>query len=325
MIPKVITGSGGTIVTMRRRTLLVGLAAGATGLAACGTAKSPAGGGSGSTAPILASTTGSTLAPRGVTPYVPAPGHAPGQAYAVGTRDLDFSRADRALPTRVWYPEGTTGPLPTVLFSHGLTAQPADYQAMLIRWAQVGFVVAAPKYPHTSYGAKDLNAADIANQPADASAVIDQLIGLGPADPLGAMVDPNRLAAAGHSAGGITTVGLFSAVRDKRLKAGIVQAGTDFRSTAFTGPPAAMLFVHSRGDETVAYKAGHTVFNAVPWSRAMLTITDGGHVTSGADFEAITTTGTEFLRWSVYGDATARSRMPAAAAKGGVATLEDQL
>jgi hypothetical protein len=57
----------------------------------------------------------------------------------------------------------------------------------------------------------------------------------------------------------------------------------------------------------------------------MLSITEGGHVTEGGDFEATTATSAEFLRWALYGDATARSRLPRAAATGGVATLEDQL
>ncbi|MEV4708968.1 chlorophyllase/cutinase-like alpha/beta fold protein [Actinoplanes sp. NPDC049316] len=330
---------------MRRRTLLLGLAgtAGAGSLAACtadtGAGMAGATSASASAAPILASTTASSLAPQPVSaPYVPPAGNAPGKAYAVGRRILEFSRDGRALPTTVWYPAAgaapaapvpaadapaATGRFPLVLFSHGLTAQPGDYEAMLARWAQAGFVVAGPTYPNTSYGAADLDPLDIVNQPADASHVIDLM--LAPGGPLATAVDPDRLAAAGHSAGGITTAGLFSARRDERLKAGVMLAGTDFQGTPFTGPPAAMLFVHGRKDDTVTYRAGHAVFAAVPWSRAMLSITDGGHVTTGADFEATTATSTEFLRWALYGDATARSRLPQAAAAGGVATLEDQL
>jgi predicted esterase len=295
---------------------------------------------SASAVPILASTTASALAPRNVTePYMPPPGSAPPRAHAVGRRILAFSRgADRPLPTTVWYPatgavpgnpapvdDATPAPgrFPVVLFSHGLTAQPADYAAMLARWSQAGFIVAGPTYPNTSYGAANFDAQDIVNQPADASSVLDSLIGL--TDPLGAIVDPDRLAAAGHSGGGITTVGLFSAHRDERLKGGVVLAGTDFQGTPFAGPSAAMLFVHGRRDDTVTYRAGHAVFAAVPWSRAMLSITDGGHGTEAADFEATTGTSTEFLRWALYGDAAAKARMPKAAATGDVATLENQL
>jgi len=139
------------------------------------------------------------------------------------------------------------------------------------------------------------------------------------------MVDPARLAAAGHSGGGITTVGLFSAYRDERLKAGVVLNGTDFQGVPFAGPPAAMLFVHGRKDYTVSYRAGQAVYAAVPWSRAMLSITDGGHVTTGSDFEATVGTSTEFLRWALYGDAAARARLPRAAAVGNVGTLQDFL
>ena len=46
----------------------------------------------------------------------------------------------------------------------------------------------------------------------------------------------------------------------------------------------------------LANATGHAVFAAVPWSRAMLSITDGGHVTQADDFEATTVTSTEFLR-----------------------------
>ncbi|MEU7901586.1 chlorophyllase/cutinase-like alpha/beta fold protein [Actinoplanes sp. NPDC049118] len=339
---------------MRRRTLIVGLAAtaGTGALTACTAPTRPVAGGaspsaspavsapaSASAAPILASTAASSLAPRDVSaPYTPVPGSAPA-AYAVGRQVLRFQRgSDRALPTTVWYPATgaasdtphpvedaapAAGRFPLVLFSHGLTSRPDDYVAILARWAGAGFVVAGPTYPRTSYGAADFDAGDIVNQPADASSVIDSLLAHG--GPLGAIIDPDRLAAAGHSGGGITTVGLFSAYRDERLKAGVVFNGTDFQGVPFTGPPAALLFVHGRRDNTVTHRAGHAVFAAVPWSRAMLSITEGGHVTKAPDFTATVGTSTEFLRWALYGDAAAKARIPAAAAADNVGTLEDQL
>jgi predicted alpha/beta hydrolase family esterase len=170
----------------------------------------------------------------------------------------------------------------------------------------------------------EFDSGDIVNQPADVRHVLDRLLAL-TGDPLAAIIDPGRLAAAGHSGGGITTAGLFSAERDERLTAGLLIAGTDFQGAPFAGPAAAMLFVHGRNDDTVTYRAGHTVFEAVPWSRAMLSVTSGGHVITSSDFEAITSTSTEFWRWSLYGDAAAKSRIPAAAAVGDAATLEDQL
>jgi fermentation-respiration switch protein FrsA (DUF1100 family) len=286
----------------------------------------------------MGSTSTSVLKPQPITPYVPVAGSAPDRRFAVGLRDFGFARgADRPLPTRVWYPATgspggavttaaapATGPFPLVVFSHGLSSQPNDYAELLTAWARAGFVVAAPLYPHTSHGTADFNSYDIVNQPADASHVLSLMLALD-GDPLSGRLDPARVGAAGHSAGAITTTGLFSADRDERLKAGVVLAGTDFRSTPFAGAPAGMFFVHGRKDDTVAYAAGHTVFEAVPWSRAMLTVTDGGHQIAAGTIAAVTTSTTEFLRWSLYGDPGARHRIPAKAAIGGVATLEDQL
>ncbi len=289
-----------------------------------------------STTALYASATASSLKPRRVVRYVPRAGSAPTQSFAVGRRDFTFARADRRLPVRAWYPAvgvpggepadaatPATGRFPLVLFSHGLTSQPDDFAPMLTRWAQAGFVVIGPTYPHTSYGAAGYDPLDVLNQPADASAVLTQF--LAQADPLVQQVEPNRVAAAGHSGGGITTAGLFSSARDPRLTAGIIIAGTDFTGAPFAGPGAAMLMIHGRNDTTVRYAAGHTVFRAIPWSRAMLTITDGDHVTGADSFETVTGTTTEFLRWSLYGDAAAKARIPGAAAVNGVATLESQL
>jgi dienelactone hydrolase len=340
------TASTSTIVTMRRRTLLLSLAA-AGGLSACGPsdpkpttspsalAASPLPSGD-----IMGSTQSSSLEAQSVTPYRPPAGSAPAAAFPVGRRDFTLSRGtDRPLPTRVWYPAQGPAPaspapvdgvlpaagrFPLILFSHGLTSNPEDFSALLSRWAQAGFVVAGPAYPHTRYEAEAFDENDVVNQPADAVSVIDQLLALS-GDPLRAAVDETRIAAAGHSGGAITTIGLFSAQRDTRLKAGLAIAGTDFLATPFAGPAAAMLFVHGTEDTTVRYEAGHTVFEAVPWSRAMLTINGGNHVIEDASFEAITRTSTEFWRWALYGDAGARGRLPAAAATGGVAELEQEL
>ena len=88
-----------------------------------------------------------TVAPGPAAARRPA-GHRPGRSRSAPA-SCSLSRGkDRPLPTTVWYPAvGTagrapargsrppTGPFPVVLFSHGLTAQPSDYSAMLTRWA----------------------------------------------------------------------------------------------------------------------------------------------------------------------------------------------
>jgi dienelactone hydrolase len=280
-----------------------------------------------------AATATATAAPRPLgstrTPVTPPAGLAPSRALPIVERHLKFSRGSaRPLPTTVWAPAAShRGPFPLVLFSHGLTSEPSAYAAVLTAWAKAGFVVAAPAYPHTSSGVPDLDALDVINQPADASYVISQMLALdGKAgDPLHGRIDTSRVAAAGHSAGGITTIGLFTGNRDVRLDAGIVLAGERVLAVPFSGPAAPLLFVHGKLDNTVPYAQGLAAFRAVPWSRAMLTVTAGGHVAITKDFGPVIATTTDFLRWSLYGDAAAKGRLGSDATKGGVATLTDQL
>src|SRR3712207_7173010 len=59
-----------------------------------------------------------------------------------------FRSPGRRLPTTVWYPARATGPLPLVLFSHGLGSAPAAYRALLEAWAAAGMVVRSEE--HTS-------------------------------------------------------------------------------------------------------------------------------------------------------------------------------
>ncbi|MEU8072023.1 chlorophyllase [Micromonospora sp. NPDC049151] len=283
--------------------------------------------------------TTSTAAPR-----VPA-GKAPTKSFAVGVRQVKLNRdGDRPLPVTLWYPAAgaaggaversapaAEGRFPVVLFSHGLGARPEDYQSLLTRWVAAGFVVAAPRFPHTSRGT-DGNPLDVLNQPADVSYVLTRVLALGEkaGDPLRGRLDPERVAATGHSAGGVTTIGLFTASRDERLDAGIVFAGTALGvGTAFAGAAAPQLFVHGEADEVVSYAAGKAVYDAVPWPKAMLSLPRGDHgralLGDGKALGVVADTSVEFLRWTLYGDPAAKRRLPADASRGGLATLDDRL
>lgn len=278
------------------------------------------------------------------TPRVPA-GKAPATSFAVGVRQLKLNRdGDRPLPVSLWYPAAgpaggaakrslpaAAGRFPVVVFSHGLGARPEDYQVLLTRWAAAGFVVAAPRFPHTGRGG-DGNPLDVLNQPADVSYVLTRVLALDAAagDPLRGRLDPERVAATGHSAGGVTTIGLFTTGRDERLDAGIVFAGTALGvGTAFAGAAAPQLFVHGEADEVVSYAAGKAVFDAVPWPKAMLSLPKGDHgralLGDGKALRVVADTTVEFLRWTLYGDPAAKTRLPADATRGDVATLDDRL
>ncbi len=312
----------------------------ATGLAGCSTDTREA-------APPTAPTSAPTTAPTTGSPS-PAPalvGSAPERGFAVGVRQLDLTRdGTRKLPVTVWYPAAgkaggqperslpaASGRFPVVMFSHGLGGRPADYAALLTRWARAGFVVAAPTFPHTARGG-DGKVLDVLNQPADVSYVLTEVLALDQrhGDPLRGRLATDRVAAAGHSAGGVTTIGLFTTGRDDRLDAGVVFAGTALGvGTAFAGAAAPQLFVHGEADEVVEYAAGRAVYDKVPWPKAMLSLPKGDHgrglLGDGVSLRVVSDTTIEFLRWTLYGDEAAKRRIPSGAARGDVAVLDNNL
>lgn len=227
----------------------------------------------------------------------------------------------------MWYPITGDGPFPVIVFSHGLTSEPSAYASLLTRWARAGFVVAAPEFPYTHHLVKDFRPLDVVNQPADAEYVLTKVLGLNTktGDRLHHRLDTAHVAAAGHSAGGITTIGMFTTLRDPRLTAGIVLSGEQVLPAAFTGPSAQLLFVHGRLDRTVPYKNGLAAFQAVPWPKAMMSVTKGGHVAITKDFGPVLATTTDFWRWSLYGDPAAKARLKSDVTTGGTATLTDDL
>jgi poly(3-hydroxybutyrate) depolymerase len=180
-------------------------------------------------------------------------------------------------------------------------------------------VVVAPAYPHTHRGLRSIDVVDVLNQPGDASFVLSRVL---TGRVLQAAVDPSRVAAAGHSAGGITTVGLFTSSRDARLVAGVVLAGSGLGvGTGFTGPPAWLLFVHGNVDPLVTYDGGRQAFQGDPWSKAFLTLPGQGHGLpyldpGAASFAVVASTTTDFWRLALYGDRAAGARLSTDATSG---------
>jgi acetyl esterase/lipase len=267
-----------------------------------------------------------------------APGRAPAQTFVVASREVELARGgNRPLRTVVWYPSTgnvganpADGVFPLVLFSHGLTATPESYQRLTTRIAAAGFIVAAPAYPYTNAAATTYNPADLINQPADASAVITGVLALNstPGDPLAGHINTERVAAAGHSGGGYTTVGLLSGARDTRIRAAVVIAGGSLGGS-FTGPPATVLFVHGDQDPIVTYGIGRSTYGMVPWPKAFLTITGGNHssylFTASTATTTVATSIVDFLRWTLYDDGPARTKLAGEAAVPAVTTFESGL
>src|SRR3954470_23785570 len=195
--------------------------------------------------------------PPAVAPAAPAP-----ITYPVALRVLHLQRgANRPLPTLVFYPAVSDGRFPLVIFCHGLSGSAERYATTLSGWAAAGFVVAAPTFPYTSEFTDDFRRPDIVNQPADARFVLRQVERLNrtPGNPLRQRIDTDHMAAIGHSAGGYTATGLFTAGHDPRLRAGIIMAGWGAKG-AFAGPPATMLFVQGKADPIVPAASSRRLF-----------------------------------------------------------------
>lgn len=263
-------------------------------------------------------------------------GEAPSTTFEVGVRHLTLYRGEgRPLPTTVWYPASSDGSMaeggfPIVLFSHGLGGQPEGFADVTRPLAAAGFVIVAPAYPFTKKGAKAFDRNDVRNQPADAAHVLAEIVKLDTlaGDAFEGHLATSRLCAAGFSAGGFTTSGMFGTRRDRRLRCGIVVSGGAMDG-GFTGPPAPILFLHGDADKVVIYPRGRSAYENLVWPKAFLTFHGQGHgeflVARQPGFTAALATIRDFLRWNLYGDTAARDRLPADATLDRVAAFESSL
>jgi pimeloyl-ACP methyl ester carboxylesterase len=176
-------------------------------------------------------------------------------------------RPTRFFETMVLVPttaeDGTepVGPHPLVLYAHGFLGSRTDNQRLLNHLVTHGYVAAAMDFPLTNLQSRGgPNVADIANQPADVSFVIDELLAMNedPESFLFGLIDPDRIGIAGVSLGGMTglLVGYFESLRDSRIAAvGVVAAPTCYLPRPFfdgSGPP--LLLVHGDIDVIVPYE-----------------------------------------------------------------------
>jgi predicted dienelactone hydrolase len=185
------------------------------------------------------SVSASTPTRRARPPRPPAIGAIGG--HRVATLTLRLTRRPRGQPgprvllTAVWYPARSGlagGPFPLVVFAPGYLQCASAYRPLLRAWASAGYIVAAPDFPRTSCHVPDPAEDDLANQPADMAFVISRLVAAGrqPHGSLAGLVDPARIAVAGHSDGGdtVTALAAGSCCRDRAVRAAIVLAGAEW-------------------------------------------------------------------------------------------------
>lgn len=286
-------------------------------IAAC----SSGGGGDSTALPSSSSSTTSTLAP-GV------------EVVSVEETFTDAERG-RTLRTVIHFPDAG-GPYPLVVYSHGWTARPEVYTTVITAIAEHGYVVAAPEFPNTSAAAENprANLLDVNNQPADVSLVIDEVLARSddPGSELRGRVDAERIAAAGHSLGAITTLlaGYHACCVDPRIDATVVYAGAALFGTGdgryFEGVDTPLLMVHGDDDRLVAFALGRMAFTRASPPKFFVTLLGGEHSLPflGIEpwFEVVEASTLAFLDHYVAGVAGALDRLPDAAEVEGVATLE---
>jgi dienelactone hydrolase len=218
--------------------------------------------------------------------------------FPVATRDVTFvdhSRTTPAVPiaqlpgsksrslhTTIWYPTGSKGPFPLIVFAHGNRGTGRGYELLLSAWAAAGYVVAAPDFPVSSLDLPGIaGLTDIEQQPADVSFVITTVLALDRAkDGLGRIIDRSRIGVAGHSFGAVTTLGVAfrSCCRDKRVKAAISMSGTPLiHGTDFKGIRTPLLLIHGDADQEVGYGGSVSAFERASQPKFLLTLLGEGH------------------------------------------------
>ena len=166
-------------------------------------------------------------------------GAASAGAEGVGFRDIHVEAGSETLRVALWYPaEGATGrttvgpfvmaasrdvPLGggqhgLVLLSHGTGGGRLNHRGTAIRLAKAGYIVAAPEHAGDSWrdGRHSGTSANWHRRPRQLSAVLDRLLGDGE---FGPRIDPARIGAVGHSAGGYSVLALIGGRADMALLA----------------------------------------------------------------------------------------------------------
>lgn len=183
-------------------------------------------------------------------------------------RFIDRSRpvlGPRVLPTLVRYPvvpvgavtagKLARGPFPLVIFAPGYLQCRSSYASLLQAWASAGYVVATVEFPRTHCHVSDPDEADLSNQPGDISIVITRLLAVSarPSGVLRGLIDPARIAVAGHSDGGDTAaaVAANTCCRDHRVIAAMILSGAEWPPLGgryFPRGTPPMLFVQGSED-----------------------------------------------------------------------------
>ncbi|MDP3516482.1 MAG: hypothetical protein Q8S94_04860 [Pseudohongiella sp.] len=209
----------------------------------------------------------------------------------------------RELNGEVWFPEDREqGPYPLILYSHGFMSSVSEAEYLVDFLVPKGYVIAAVNYPLSSGGSPGgPTVNDVLNQPGDVSFVLDHLLTRNrtEGDSLYGLIDPERIAAAGLSLGGLTSqlVAFHRNVRDARIAAAVSIAGPAVFLTPTFFSTSAMPFMMIAGssDAIIPYEAHAAPIPQKSPQSLLVTLDGGTHV----GFASIAST---FMRWFNHPD-----------------------
>jgi predicted dienelactone hydrolase len=215
----------------------------------------------------------------------------------------------RSLPTLVLYPAagppssvifpGATpavrsGPFDLIVFAHGYGSAGPIYSPLLEQWAAAGYVVAAPTFPlssGTAPGGPSL--VDYTAQPGDLSFVLTQVLSMSARrnDILSGMVDPERIAAVGHSLGAMTVLAWSedTCCEDPRVDAVVVFDGVEGpfgKGAYFAGRTVPILVLHGTDDEVLPYSGGKRIFEDAKPPKFFISLIGAPHTSFLQTFDA---------------------------------------
>ena len=173
---------------------------------------------------------------------------------------------ERTLDGELWRPAGREGAGPLVIYSHGFMSFREEGLYLNRFLASHGYTVVAVNYPLTGfYAPEGPLMTDVINQPGDISFLIDLMLARNAdsADTLYGTIDPDKIAVAGVSLGGLTSMlaTFHPKLRDPRIAALISIAGPTsiFSADFFAARHLPFLMIYGSGDAIVPFDD-----NAVP-------------------------------------------------------------
>jgi predicted dienelactone hydrolase len=241
--------------------------------------------------------------------------------HAAGPSEIDTllidwrdAKRDREIPVKLYVPQAGAGPLPVLVFSHGLGGSRGGYEYLGRHWGSHGYVCVHIQHKGSDDAVwkgkenrmEELRKAvrvpaNILNRPADVSFALDQLEKMNKEGRLKGRLDLEKVGLAGHSFGAFTTLacagqtfftarGGTTGKAESRVKAAIAmspqpQAGRRVdRKKAYATIKIPIFHMTGTEDDGVAITEAKPADRRVPYDHIpapgqyLLTLTGGDHM-----------------------------------------------